>query len=400
MRAQNSCCDAATQWMERRPGATVAWGRGASSDCQTLALDAVRRRRFGQQRPNVLPGLLLFLTTVAACTSGTTATCRVDGDCASRHCGPDGECQDYALADPDAADASPRFGDASGDVAGQGDSATTSTDAATAGADSVASVDSEVAGDDTSGSGDTGAGDAGVPPWTCVPNHDGRVDRIEIHFAPNLSAPFRVASDASFQPQGQAGSDGKPVWDLASALASDKDVQVGTEPVAGRWFSADFAGATYAARLAVDSPLLGVFEATGDALLLRGVVSPDDGLLATKLVYDPPAKVLAFPLQEGTSFASSSIVTGKKDGVYALWNESWTSVADHRGIVQTPYGNFPSLRVRTTLTRKVGILEYVTRSFAWVAECYGTVASARSKLDEPALEFTTAEELRRLAVPK
>lgn len=381
MRLQPSCCDAATRTATPGPAADAGASAGARSWRRAWLLSA------------------LITSIVAGCADGSVATCRVDGDCASRRCGPDGLCLDYSLADPDAADASPRFGDAAGgDGVGQGDGA--QIDAGGASDTGGAGQDALTPPDTAGGAGDAGASDGGVPPWTCAPNHDGRVDRIEIHFAPNLSAPFRVATEATFQPQGSSGADGKPVWDLAKPLASDKDVQVGTEPVAGRWFSADFAGATYAARLAVDSPLLGVFEATGDALLLRGVVSPDDGLLATKLVYDPPAKVLGFPLQEGTSFSSASIVTGKKDGVYALWNESWTSVADHRGIVQTPYGNFPSLRVRTTLTRKVGILEYVTRSFAWVAECYGTVASARSKLDEPALEFTTAAELRRLAVPK
>ena len=375
-RRQPSCCIAATE-----PNAAAATPANAS---------AARLRWLWAA----------LLVAAAGCADAQTATCRVDGDCASRRCGPDGLCQDYALADADASDASPRFGDASGtDGVGSGDTAGGQDTGTSGGNDGAGAQDSGNVGADSTAA-DAASADTAVAPWTCAPNHDGRVDRIEIHFAPNLEAPFRVATQASFQPQGTAGADGKPVWDLAAPLASDKDVMVSTEPVAGRWFSADFAGATYASRLATDSPLLGIFEATGDALLLRGVVSPEDGLLATKLVYDPPAQVLAFPLQEGTSFSSASIVTGKKDGVYALWNETWTSVADHRGIVQTPYGNFPALRVRTTLTRKVGIFEYVTRSFAWVAECYGTVASARSKLDESTLEFTTAEELRRLAVPK
>ena len=55
------------------------------------------------------------------------------------------------------------------------------------------------------------------------------------------------------------------------------------------------------------------------------------------------------------------------------------------------------LRVKTTLVRQVGVLPPVTiRTFAFVTECYSTVALVTSDDNEPNEEFTTAKEIRRI----
>lgn len=314
------------------------------------------------------------------CTASPAPACRADGDCASGRCDATGRCADYVTPSGDVS-----FGDSGqrgGHDAAAGDAALDS---------------GRVPADAGVGDAADAAGTRGG--WTCAPNHDGRVDRSEVVFAPGLSAPFAIAIDAKLDSAGVTGTDGTRVWDFSGPLPSDETVQVQTVDPATAWFAKDFAGATYAVRLEAALPLLGVFEATGDALLLRGVVSEKDGLLRTRLVYDPPAQVLKFPIEGGASWTSSSTVTGEKDGIYALWLETWASVSDAKGVAKTPYGNFPVQRVRTTLTRKIGLLSYVTRSLAWTAECFGTVASARSALDEPAVEFSAAAELRRLTLP-
>ena len=55
------------------------------------------------------------------------------------------------------------------------------------------------------------------------------------------------------------------------------------------------------------------------------------------------------------------------------------------------------LRVRVTLVRTVGVIPTTTRSFLFVSECFGTVASITSGDGESRAEFTRAAEVRRLA---
>ena len=339
---------------------------------------------------------LALSMALVACADADATACRVDADCAHGKCLADGRCAVADISDA-ALDTSPPFGDAVTD-AGAGDAGAGGSDG---GQPSSAEVQGDASGGTSDAAVDVAAGaDAGpLPGFTCGPNHDGRIERKELHFAPGLKAPFSVAKDTPFQSASTPGEGGVAVWNLKGPYAGQATTLVETAAPSTAWYANDVAGATYATQLAVDSPLHGVFEATGDALLLRAVVSPQDGLLRTRLLYDPPAQVLALPLEKGKSYSSTSTVKGEKDGVLALWTETWTSQVDASGIVQTPFGNFPALRVRTTLTRKVGVFEYVTRSLAWVAECFGTVASARSALGEQSIDFTTAAELRRLAPP-
>lgn len=378
MRQVWACCSASSVRRGSPKGASVSGSFSAAAQALTATL--------------------AWVVMFAGCAGSDAAACRVDADCARGKCLADGSCAIADVSDA-AADTSPHFGDADASA----------IDAGSGAVDAGHDASTEVGGDASGGAGDAaldtafdtaGGADAGPGAgFTCAPNHDGRVERKELHFAAGLKAPFRVAKDVSFQSASTPGEGGIGVWNLIGPYAGEAAIQVETSAPSTAWYAKDVQGATYATQLAVDSPLLGVFEATGDALLLRAVVSPQDGLLRTRLLYDPPAQVLALPLEKGKSFSTTSTVKGEKDGVLALWTETWTSQVDANGIVQTPFGNFPALRVRTTLTRKVGLLEYVTRSLAWVAECFGTVASARSELGEQAIDFNVADELRRIAPP-
>ena len=65
----------------------------------------------------------------------------------------------------------------------------------------------------------------------------------------------------------------------------------------------------------------------------------------------------------------------------------------------TPYGAFPVLRVGTVLTRS-GAARHVYRdgrTYAWIAECFGSVATATSTDNETNAEFTNDAEVRRVA---
>jgi hypothetical protein len=289
---------------------------------------------------------MILLTVVSlGCTTPTERACRVGADCASGVCLADGTC---AAADRDAgADAAPQQG---------------SADAAPG----------------------------------CA-NHDGTITRAEVTLAAGRSATFRIATDATISTAGTANSDGTRTWDLSGALANDHDSVVETQPPAGAWWASQFPNATYAAQLSDGSDLLGVFEATSDALLLLGVVSPQAGMFQTLLTYDPAVTVLSFPLSVGASWSTSSTATGQTSGVFSVATEAYADDVDASGTIATPYGTFPVLRVRVVLTRTVGVVQTIVRTYLWIAECYGTVAAVVSNDDEPSAEFTTAAEARRLS---
>ena len=286
--------------------------------------------------------LAAALLPAAGCGGGQGGVCRVDGDCAGGVCTAEGRC--VAVAD----------GGAEGDGAP--------------------------------------APDAGA---ACRPDHDGVITAAEHPAAAGLSAVFRLATDVEVDTAGEEDEDGRR-WDLAGPLEGDRDVEVELEPLAGAWFEGEFPGADYTARLGEETDLLGVFQVTGQALLLQGVVSPEDGPTATRLTYQPPVAVLRFPLEEGAAWQTESTVSGLAAGVAAFYSEEYDSEVDAAGRIDTPYGEFPVLRVSTAMTRVVGAAVISHRSFSFAAECYGTVATVRSQDHETEAEFSEAAEVRRL----
>ena len=317
--------------------------------------------------------LALFVLILAGCGSASPA-CRVGADCASGACRADGQCEPMPgrRVDADGAD---------GVVADAESPAPDVAEGTDEGPDPVA-PDS------------TPAEDAG--PVLCTQDNDGVITRAEVPLAAGLHATFKVALDTDVSTTGTLDG-AKRTWDLSAMLPGDHGVLLETQPLTGKWFAADFAGATYAAKLSDTADVLGVFEVTDTALFMRGIVSPDDGLLATKLTYDPPVKVLVFPLKAGATWKTVATVTGTTAGVLSYFTETYESQVDAAGTVVTPYGSFQALRVRVTLDRLVGLLATRVRSFLFVAECFGTVATVTSKDNEADVEFTAAAEVRRLA---
>lgn len=314
-----------------------------------------------------LPLLLLALLVAAGCNAASSPAeeCQTGADCPSGAC-HDGQCV------PAAGGAAGAAGAASGGASG----------AAGAGGGAGAGA---------------GAGSGGAGGGSCSPNHDGVLERGETPLAAGLSAKFMVSEPVAVSSAGAAQGDGSRVWDFSGALGGDHLVLVETQELEGKWFAAKYPGATYAARLSESSTLLGVFEVTPSALLLRGVVSPSDGLTRTELAYAPPVVVLDFPLKEGKSWATTASVSGLAQGVLASYTEAYQSSVDAHGTLKAPFGDFPVLRTRVVLTRSVGVVTTVVRSYLFGAECFGTVASLLAKDNATTTEVSEAAEVRRLA---
>src|SRR4029079_13776642 len=130
---------------------------------------------------------------------------------------------------------------------------------------------------------------------------------------------------------------------------------------------------------------------------MLAVVSPQGGAVKTDLAYDPPARLRAVPFGAGSTWMTTSRVSGYVNGVYGAYTEKYASRVDQVGTMKTPYGEFPVLRVSTLLTRTAGFSTLLTkRTFTWLAECFGPIATVPSKDFESGAEFADDAEVRRL----
>jgi len=309
--------------------------------------------------------VLVALPLGGACSSANTAECTVGADCASGVCESNGKC----------APGSTTHSDAGGNVPAD------------------AQVQDVQTGDAPEQETSTG-GEGGIG---CTPNNDGTITRAEVPMIAGLHASFVIAENVTVDSAGTMNPDGSRSWDFSGMLAGDHTVVTTTDAPQGQWFSPKFTTATYTTKLSDTSTLLGVFQATGQSLLLQGVVSPTSGTQQTEVTYMPGAELLGLPMSMGSSWTSSSTITGTDTGVEVVYTEKYASTVDAHGTLKVPYGTFDVLRVQTTLTRTVGAVVTVTQSLAFVAECFGPVATLTSQSNETQTEFTNAAEAQRLS---
>lgn len=288
--------------------------------------------------------VLLCSMTALGCGGGGGTTCTRDDECASQFCKADGTCGPIEV------------------------DASTAIDAPS---------------DATSG--------------VCAPDHDGMISLAELPLIAGRMATFRVATSATFNTAGTVSGAGTRSWDVSGQLSNDTDRPIVLLAPAGTWWQASFPTATYAAPLSASSDLLGVFTVSATAVSLLGVVSPAAGTFRTELTYAPPAKILALPIAAGGTWTTTSAVTGTAQGSFVTYSEQYASLVDQVGTIKTPYGEFPVVRVATDLTRTSGLATLLTkRSFAWIAECFGSVATVSSQDFEASAEFSNPAEVRRL----
>lgn len=325
--------------------------------------------------------LLLFsmVMILSACSSAsgtvTSDPCTSGADCASGVCGGDGTCVGT--------------GGTGGSQGGTGGSQGGEGGSEEGGSGGVGG---SVAGANSGGGGTTGEGGSKI----CSPNDDGVITREETPLIAGATAKYLLAQDAPVDTAGKGTDAKEKSWDFSGSLANDHSTLIETQTLEGRWFAPKFLGASYAMRLSDSEDLLGIFEVTGNSLLLRGVASPTDGLTRTELTYTPPVTVLSFPMKLGSSWTTQSTVSGLLSGVVSTYFENYQSKIDMAGKVKTPFGEFPAMRINLLLTRTVGALVTTKRTFVFSSECYGTVAKVVSADNELKPEFSQAAELSRL----
>ncbi|MCA2981792.1 MAG: hypothetical protein INH41_01695 [Myxococcaceae bacterium] len=343
--------------------------------------------------------VVVLLVGVACGAPAPAPDCRIGADCASGVCTREGRC---VVVDG----GPPAGGGSAGGSAAGGAGGGSSVGGGATGGGGGGSVAGGSAGGAPSGGGGTSGGGGGAP--GCLPNDDGTITRAEVVTGPGLRATFRISGQATFDTAGIGTPDGGRRWDFTGALPGDVNTLVETEPLAGKWFEASYPDGGYVVPLGQGSSLLGVFTSGPDGLYLLGAADPASSALPTRLTYTPPVKVLQFPLREGDQWTTSTVVTGLLNGaplttvpgVFGYTRQTYTSSVDRAGTAVTPYSSFPVLRVRTSMEQTVALNLLGNTSFRqyqFVTECFGTVATVRSRDNETSTEFTTAREVRRLS---
>lgn len=318
------------------------------------------RSRASRASALAVVGIGTLVAIVAACGDSESRECRVGVDCASGVCDVNGRC-----------------------VASLDDASTGGTDASDDGAlpDGTTVLDA--------------GSDAQLP--GCVPNKDGVITRDEVPIQAGLYAKYRVALDVDVSTAGTPLGNGRRAWDFSGTLPNDQNVIVETLPLTNKWYAPSFTSATYAARLREAATLVGVFETSPSALKLLGVVSPDNGTSRTELKNDPAVATIQFPLKLGDAWTSDVSVSGVAQGIPVAYSEKYESTVDVAGELKTPLATFEVLRVRIDLTRTIGFSVTTSRTYAFITECYGNIATVASEDNESDAEFNHAVEIRRIA---
>jgi hypothetical protein len=335
-----------------RPGNPGDEGTGTRDD----------RRPTPAMRPSSLRSLLAAAALALGGCSSTPAletTCRTGAECASGVCRADGSCEPA-----------------------------TATDGGLTPSDAAPPIVT---------------GDSGV----CAPNADGRIERGEYPLAPGQRAVFAIARGVAVDLAGTTAG-GVTTWNLKGPYAGDATRALDVQAPTGKWWSGAFPSAAYALALGGTADLVGVFGLSASELTLAGVVSPADGATKTQLAYDPAPAFLRFPLKKGDAWSTTSTVTGTASGLAigpltgTQYTETYAITADAEGFVEVPYGKFRAVRLLTTLTRRNQFGAAIPtlpdrRTVAFVAECFGTIATLTSNDNEANALFTNAAEVQRLA---
>lgn len=235
---------------------------------------------------------------------------------------------------------------------------------------------------------------------SCVPDRDGTITAAELPVAYGTKATY-YASPANVTRTINTGGTSKR-WDLSEEKSDDLVIELGPTELKSQWYAASFP----AGQFVVDGGggLDGIYHQDDQALWLDGTASHEPMPQAGKTLvrYAQPIAVLRFPVTDGDVYTTTAqIPDGITAGLPFIGTDQVDVDVTGDGTLDVPYVRFsPALRVRTHVTRKpsTGTPVVTRRNTIFLFECFGEVARAESRVDEPAADFTTAAYLRRFAL--
>ncbi|MBA3451700.1 MAG: hypothetical protein H0T42_01230 [Deltaproteobacteria bacterium] len=234
---------------------------------------------------------------------------------------------------------------------------------------------------------------------SCVPDRDGQITADELPIAYGATVAYYASPPGVTRPVTLGAANG--VWDLSAENRDDIVIELGPIPLKDQWYAASFP----AGQFVVDGGgnLDGIYHQDDQALWLDGTASRDPAPANRTLIrYTQPVAVLRFPIADGDAFTTTAqIADGLVSGLPFIGTDEVAIEVAGEGRVDVPYVRFsPALQVRTLVTRKpsTGTPVVTRRNVIFLFECFGEVARAESRQDEPSPEFTTAAYLRRFAL--
>ena len=248
--------------------------------------------------------------------------------------------------------------------------------------------------------------EAGPMPLSCLPNLDGRIDSRELEAAVGVPATWLVSppgAERSVDLEGVVDAAGHRFWDWSLDLAEDRAAVLEAARPGDSWFVDQFPGAELVAPLDAAGTTLSVFSQDAQALWLHGVAStaPDPPEGPTLLRYDEPIALVRFPLERGASWTSTArVVRGTLYGLPFAGDDTYEVAVDATGRLELPHFTLTQahrMRVTRTVRPAIGPTT-VQRQVSFLFECLGEVARATSRPNEPADDFTSAVEVRRLGL--
>jgi hypothetical protein len=246
------------------------------------------------------------------------------------------------------------------------------------------------------GTNETPQPEPGVELPRCVPDRTGGITVDELPVAVGATLSYYAGENQSVD---QDASDG--AWDLSEELATDEVIALGPVALREQWYAAMFPGGQFV--VDAGSGLEGIYHQDERALWLDGIASHDDAPPAGKtlIVYPQPLPALRFPVQVGDAFATTVPITATINGLPFNGTDELSVDVAEASELEVPYVRFdPALRVRTRAVRTPGSggVSATRRTTLWMFECFGEVARAESRLDEPDPDFTAAAYVRRFAL--
>jgi len=227
----------------------------------------------------------------------------------------------------------------------------------------------------------------------CVPNRDGVITADEMPVVFDATLDYYVGTNVTIAQTGER-------WDYSTERAEDNVVALGPVALKEQWYASSFP----AGQFVVDagSGLDGVYHQDTQALWLDGTASHDMAMASrTLIVYPQPVAVLRFPVAAGDMYTTSASLAGATiNGLPFQGTDDVTVSIVGEGLLAVPYVEFsPVLRVTVAVARKPTSGPSTSkRTTLFLFECFGEVARAESKADEPSADFSFAAYFRRFAL--
>jgi len=235
---------------------------------------------------------------------------------------------------------------------------------------------------------------------SCVPNRDGEITAAELPIAYGATVGYYASPAGATRTINTGGT--TKIWVLSEERADDLVIALGPIELKTQWYAAQFP----AGQFVVDGGggLDGVYHQNDQALWLDGTASHEPAPAGGKTLvrYAQPIAVLRFPVVDGDVYSTlAQIPDGIVAGLPFIGTDTYDIDVSGSGRLDLPYVRFsPVLRVRTHVVRTpaAGGTSLGRRQTQFLFECFGEVARAESRADEPDPDFTIAAYLRRYAL--